>query len=217
VLIRLDSHLTKATNRRRFLCLVASALAVTCSLPRESAAVEDSSLVTAGAVEEVSGEAYAETGDKQRRLERKAPIFVSDQVGTGSGSRLELRLGENTIVRLGERARLNIDRFLSNSGGEITLDSGAMLFEKQAGQATPMEVRGSFGVIAVRGTRFFAGLSNKVFGVFVEEGSVTVTAAGRQVTLRAGEGTDIRSPGARPTAPKRWGEARIRAAYATVR
>jgi len=80
-----------------------------------------------------------------------------------------------------------------------------------------MEIHGPFGVIAVRGTRFFAGPSNKVFGVFVEEGTVTVSAAGRQVILRAGEGTDIRSAGARPTPPTRWGQARISAAYASVR
>ena len=32
-----------------------------------------------------------------------------------------------------------------------------------------------FGLIAVRGTRFFAGPSNNVFGVFVESGSVVVS------------------------------------------
>jgi hypothetical protein len=217
VLLRFDAHLLNAINRRWFLCVVASVLAVTFLFLRESQAVEDASLETAGSVEEASGEAFAETREKRRLLERAAPIFVSDQVGTGPESRLELRLGENTVVRLGERARLTINRFLLNAGGEMTLDAGAMLFEKQAGQPMPVEIRGSFGVIAVRGTRFFAGLSNKVFGVFVEEGAVTVSAGGRQVILRAGEGTDIGRPGARPTAPKRWSRARIDAAYASVR
>jgi hypothetical protein len=208
----------KAITRRSFLGVVGSTLAITCSLPRASeAAEEDSSLEAAGSVEEISGEAFAETREKRRPLERAAPIFVSDKVGTGPNSRLELRLGENTIIRLGERARLTIDRFLRNAGGEITLDSGAMLFDKRAGEPMPMEIHGPFGVIAVRGTRFFAGPSNKVFGVFVEEGTVTVSAAGRQVILRAGEGTDIRSPGARPTPPTRWGQARISAAYTSVR
>jgi hypothetical protein len=55
-----------------------------------------------------------------------------------------------------------------------------------------------------------------VFGVFVERGSVAVSAAGRRVVLRAGEGTDIPRPGAPPTPPKRWGEPRIRAALASV-
>ena len=93
-----------------------------------------------------------------------------------------------------------------------------MFFEKQARQKPgPIEIRSPYGLIAVRGTRFFAGLSNKVFGVFVEEGSVTVSAGGRQVIVGAGQGTDIARPGARPTDPRRWGQARIDAAYASVR
>ena len=70
--------------------------------------------------------------------------------------------------------------------------------------------------MAVRGTRFFAGPSNNLFGVFVARGVVTVSAAGQQVTLREGEGTDIASPGAPPTPVKRWGAERIRAALASV-
>jgi ferric-dicitrate binding protein FerR (iron transport regulator) len=91
-----------------------------------------------------------------------------------------------------------------------------MIFEKRDGRPMPVSVRSSYGVIDVRGTRFFVGPSNNVFGVFVDEGSVTVTAGGRRVTLRAGEGTDISKPGARPTAPKRWGQPRIKAAFANV-
>jgi len=183
----------------------------------EASDAEDDSPEAVGSVEEASGEAFADARKKRRPLERASPIFVNDQVGTGPNSRVELRLGETTKIRLGERARLNIDRFLLNMGGEITLDAGAMLFNKRDGRPMPMEIRSAYGVIAVRGTRFFAGPSNKVFGVFVEEGTDTVTAGGRRVILRAGEGTDISSPGMRPTAPNRWGEPRIRAAYANVR
>jgi ferric-dicitrate binding protein FerR (iron transport regulator) len=204
-------------NRRSFLCVVGSLLAITFSFMGASNAAEDPTPQTAGSVEEASGETFAQAAEKRRLLKQAAPIFVSDRVGTGPDSRLELRLGENTMVRLGERAQLTINEFLANAGGKMTLDAGAMLFDKRAGQPMPVEIRGSFGVIAVQGTRFFAGQSNKVFGVFVEEGSVAVTAGGRRVVLRAGEGTDIARPGARPTAPKRWGKPRIDAAYASVR
>jgi ferric-dicitrate binding protein FerR (iron transport regulator) len=71
-------------------------------------------------------------------------------------------------------------------------------------------------LIAVRGTRFFAGPSNGVFGVFVERGSVTVAAAARQVLLRAGQGTDIHHPGAAPTPAAKWGRPRIDAAFGSV-
>jgi ferric-dicitrate binding protein FerR (iron transport regulator) len=172
----------------------------------------------AGAVEDVRGEAFAQTAAVRRELERAAALFVGDQVGTGFQSRLAMRLGRTTLVRLGEQARLTLDSFLVTAGGEITLQSGPMLFDRPAGSAPlPIQIRSPFGLIAVRGTRFFAGPSNARFGVFVERGSVVVSAAGRQVVVRAGEGSDIPYPGASPTPAVRWGEPRIRAALESVR
>jgi ferric-dicitrate binding protein FerR (iron transport regulator) len=213
-----DSHLIFASNRRRVLCAVASFLTIVFPLlhASDASSAEDDGLQVVGLVEAAGGEAFAEIKEKRRMLEPASPIYLNDQVGTGSDSRIALRLGEHTKIQLGERARLKIDRFLLNTGGDITLDTGAMLFEKRDGRPMPFSVRTAYGVIDVRGTRFFAGPSNNVFGVFVDEGSVTVTAGGRRVTLRAGEGTDISKPGARPTAPKRWGQPRIKAAYASV-
>jgi ferric-dicitrate binding protein FerR (iron transport regulator) len=105
----------------------------------------------------------------------------------------------------------------SNAGGEITLQSGPILFSRPAG-STParMQIKSSFGLIAVRGTRFFAGPSAGVFGVFVERGSVAVSGAGTRVVLRAGQGTNIASPGAAPTPPAQWKPERIRTAFESV-
>jgi ferric-dicitrate binding protein FerR (iron transport regulator) len=168
-----------------------------------------------GSVEGVTGEAFAELESVRRTLDRAAPVFLSEEVVTGVASRLEMRLGRDTTVRLGERARLTIDRFLVDAGGEITLRSGPLLFDGQPRRAR-VQIRSPFALIAVRGTRFFAGPSNDRFGVFVVRGSVAVTAAGQQVILRGGEGTDIASPGAPPTPVKRWAPERIRVALASV-
>jgi hypothetical protein len=202
-----------ALTRRSFLRVAGTTLAV--SVARVAGAW---SAERAGAVEDIRGEAFAETAAVRRGLERTAQLFVGDQVGTGFQSRLAMRLGRATIVRLGEQARLTLDRFLVNAGGEITLQSGPMLLDRPAGGAPlPIQIRSPFGLIAVRGTRFFAGPSNERFGVFVERGSVVVSAAGRQVVVRAGEGSDIPYPGAAPTPAVRWGEPRIRAALESVR
>jgi ferric-dicitrate binding protein FerR (iron transport regulator) len=114
-------------------------------------------------------------------------LFINDHVGTGVNSRLTLHLGKDTTLRLGEQARLTLDRLLVNAGGEITLQSGPILFSRPAG-STParMQIKSSFGLIAVRGTRFFAGPSAGVFGVFVERGSVAVSGAGTRVVLEPG-------------------------------
>jgi ferric-dicitrate binding protein FerR (iron transport regulator) len=168
-----------------------------------------------GSVEEVTGEAFAELESVRRALDRAAPVFLSEEVVTGVASRLGMRLGRDTTVRLGEQARLKIDRFLVDAGGEMTLRSGPLLFDGQPRHAG-VQVRSPFALIAVRGTRFFAGPSNDRFGVFVVRGSVAVTSANKQVILRQGEGTDIASPGMPPTPVKRWAPERIRAAIASV-
>jgi FecR protein len=171
----------------------------------------------AGSVEDIKGEAFAEAASERRRLAHAAPIFIADQVGTGSESRLGMRLGRDTTVRLGELARVKIDRFLVNAGGEITLQSGPMLFDRRSGAAPlPMTIRSPFALIAVRGTRFFAGPSAGVFGVFVERGSVTVSAGGRQVVLGQGQGTNVPSAGGQPTPPALWKPARISDAFSRV-
>jgi hypothetical protein len=168
-----------------------------------------------GSVEDVTGEALAELEAVRRTLDRAAPVFLGEEVITGVASRLGMRLGRDTRIKLGEQARLKIDRFLVDAGGEMTLRSGPLLFDRPPRRAG-VQVRSPFALIAVRGTRFFAGPSNDRFGVFAVRGSVAVTSAGQQVILREGEGTDIASPGTPPTPVKRWAPERIRAALASV-
>ena len=169
-----------------------------------------------GHCEYVRGESFAEAGATRRALARDSPIFVADLVSTGPESRLTIHLGENTRLRLGERVRIIVDRYLVDAGGEFRLEAGGMLFDRPSATPSPVQVRSPFGLIAVRGTRFFAGPSASVFGVFVERGTVAVSAAGREVVVRPGQGTDIRRPGEPPTPTRAWGEPRIRDALASV-
>jgi hypothetical protein len=169
----------------------------------------------AGSVEEVKGEAFAETGSERRLLNRAAPLFIKDKVDTGTDARATLLLGKATTLHMGENTAITIDRFLVNAGGEITLQSGPILFDGPSGNAR-MQIRSAFGLIAVRGTRFFAGPSNNVFGVFVVRGSVSVSSAGKRVLVRSGQGTNIAQPGAQPTPPAPWKPERVQAALASV-
>lgn len=172
---------------------------------------------TAGLVTDLRGDAMAQLRETRRRLATDGPVFVGDRVETGDEARAGFRLGRATELRLGERARITIDRFIIDAGGTISLGAGALLVDKAPGsEAGRIRIRSSYGLIAVRGTRFFAGPSNGVFGVFVERGEVAVRAAGREVVLTAGEGTDIARRGAAPTPARRWGEARIAAALAQI-
>jgi hypothetical protein len=171
----------------------------------------------AGKVENVRGEAFAQAASRRRALIPEAEVSVGDLVGTSVNSALALRLGVATHVRLGAEAQLRIDRFLVDAGGVLELARGAMVFDRnEAMPKADIAVRSPFGLIAVRGTRFFAGPSNGVFGVFVERGRVMVVGAGSAVELTAGLGTDIAAPGADPTNPHPWGAARVQRAFADV-
>jgi ferric-dicitrate binding protein FerR (iron transport regulator) len=171
----------------------------------------------AGRVEEIKGEAFADASNQHRSLEKASSVFVGDRVETGASSRLTMLLGVDTTIRLGERAHLVIDQFLSTTGGEISVQAGPMLFDRPSGSPpVPVKIKSPYGLIAVRGTKFFAGPSNGVFGVFVDHGTVVVAGGGSEVVLQAGEGTNLSSPGSSPTAPVKWGKARIDAALASV-
>src|SRR5215813_4866366 len=108
-----------------------------------------------GIVEDVTGEAFAELEAVRRTLDPAAPIFLGEEVITGVASRLRMRLGRDTTIRLGEQARLKIDRFLVDAGGEMTLSSGPLLFDRPPRRASAkVQIRSPFALIAVRGTRF---------------------------------------------------------------
>src|SRR5262245_46510492 len=199
-------------HRRSFFGVGAAAFAL--FMPR---CADAQSSEQAGLIEDVNGQGFAEAGLARRALTREAPVFIADRVRTGEASRLTLQLGRRTRVRMGELARITIDRYLVDAGGEITLEAGAMLFDRPAGAPpSPVQVRSSFGLIAVRGTRFFAGPSGGVFGVFVQRGRVVVAGGGQEVVLERGQGTDIRYPGGPPSPPRTWGDGRIKAALASV-
>lgn len=203
---------------RRFRHLVSHSLLVltTCTalVLSFAAAAQDN----AGSVTDVAGQAFAGTSAARRTLEPRAPILLGDRVETGDQSRVTLLLGRQTTVRLGERGRVVIDRFLVEAGGEITLQSGPVMVEHpDGGSAERLRIRTSYGLIAVRGTRVFAGFEGKALAVFVERGVVSVRAAGQTVVLHPGEGTAIPAPGARPTPVAQWKAKRIDALFGRIR
>lgn len=197
-------------TRRSTLAALAGLGAGTVSLRALAAA-------SVGEVTGVRGMAFAEVVGGARPLNEAAPVYLDEWLRTGEGARLSLMLGAKTTVRLGQTARLKIDRFVVDAGGVLELGGGPMLFAgPDNGFPRGLQVRSPSALIAVRGTQFFAGPSNGVFGVFVRDGVVSVRAAGRVTLLNAGQGVDIATPGGPATEPRGWGDARIAAALASV-
>lgn len=171
----------------------------------------------AGRVDDVFGQAMAELRKDSRRLASGESVFVGDTVTTAEASRIGLMVGEATTIKLGPEARLRIDRFIMNAGGTLTLQSGPMTFDRPpSATPQPVTIRGAFGMIAVRGTHFFAGPSRGKTGVLVLRGSVSVRSGGETVLLNAGEGTDILTYGGKPTKAAGWSNERIAEALNSV-
>jgi hypothetical protein len=172
--------------------------------------------LTAGRVETVHGEVVAEAQSVRRPLAPGSDILVGDMVITAAESHVGMTLGTATAVNLAAETQLRIDRLVGN-GGTFELAAGAALIDRQeADRKEVLQLRSPFGLIAARGTKFFAGSSYGVFGVLVLRGEVTVTAAGQTVVLRTDQGSEIRKPGHFPSAPRRWSSDRVAAALASV-
>jgi hypothetical protein len=172
--------------------------------------------LTAGRVETVHGEVVAEAQSVRRPLATGSDIFIGDMVISAAESHVGMKLGTATAVNLGAETQLRIDRLVGN-GGTVELAAGAALIDRpEADRKETLQLRSPFGLIAARGTKFFAGSSYGVFGVFVLRGEVTVTAAGQTVVLRTDQGSEIRKPGHFPSAPRRWSSDRVAAALASV-
>ena len=196
-----------AVNRRETLI---GAVALCCAtLQRRAWAVDQ-----IGKVTEIRGIASAEAAGGTRPLAADGPVFLAELLRTGDESRLGLHLGLRTSVRLGARSKLRVDRYIADAGGEIVVDSGQLLFDGRARRG--LTIRSPYALIAVRGTKFFAGQLDNGFSVFVARGAVSVSAAGAEVILRAGDGTDIAFVGAQPTPVKKWGAPKIARAFALV-
>lgn len=170
-----------------------------------------------GRAVEITGEVTRRQAERLEDLKAGASLMDRDFVKTGRESFAALELGDDTNLLLGSETELLIDTFIAGQGGTIELGTGQMVFDRPEGLAKiDLTVRTAFGMIGVRGTKFFAGPSRGAFAVFVEHGLVEVSGGGVTRQVGRGQGVDIAAPGAAPGEVAQWGEARIREAYASV-
>ncbi len=171
-----------------------------------------------GTIAEIRGEGFAERDGERRKLTAKGDVFVGDLLSTGSNALIVMKLGASTTIKLGADSRLKVDRYLAETGGEFDIQAGHMMFERTGKPATQgISLKSVYGLLAVRGTRFYAGPNRGEFALLVGEGRVEVVAGGRTVMVRPQEGIDIHSPGAPPTTPAPWNQPRIREMLAKFR
>lgn len=169
-----------------------------------------------GKAAKVRGNVRRRQGEDEERLAIGGAVLDKDYVLTSTNSFADLALSETRIL-LGPQTELLIDSFIAGQGGTLELGLGRMVFDRpQKLPKMDVVVRTAFGMIGVRGTRFFCGPSRAPFAVFVEQGAVSVQGGGVTRTVAAGQGVDFSRPGAAPSEPTNWGQARIRQAYASA-
>lgn len=159
-----------------------------------------------GAVTQLVGQAFA----GRRALDANGPVYLEEMVRTDVGSRLAMKLGATTTLKLGPDTRVRIDKFLVDAGGELTLERGSMLFDgRDGGFPKGLNVKSPYAVIAVRGTRFFAGELDTPMEVFVWRGEVAVTSGRRVMQLLQGDGVSLGQRGAGPPAVRVWARTKV--------
>jgi len=144
------------------------------TLPRAAVAAETVGTVTRVENQARIGGAVAVVG---------TPVHMDDEIRTGPKGRLEVTFRDQTLLTLGENAKVVIDRYVFNPSqgtGEMAVKAtqGAMRFvtgrigklkDHNVTVVTPS------AALAVRGTDFWVGPMNGQYGVLLLKGKVKVS------------------------------------------
>ncbi len=175
-------------------------------------AVEDTQ---AGRVTRIKPSAIAIQDAMPRKLAVGSPIFINDIISTGLGSRLEIKMIDDTVLTLGERTQFVVLEYRfkdQNGSAALRLLSGSL--KAASGKLAALDARNfklitDVATIGVRGTVFWVGPFAKVphvqllsgKGVYVEN------KMGRVEIRREGWGTFIQNAETAPTKPEYWPKA----------
>lgn len=177
-----------------------------------------------GKVSRMQGTAMRTTEGRTSDLSVEAPVHLLDVVTTGADARLQLTFADGTLLTVGERSRLTIDAFVyAPAGGTNRLAlsvAGPFRFVSGTmpkGAGTEMSVNTPAATIGVRGTDFWGGPSQGTFGVFLFEGTITVTnSAGQAIMSASGSGVEVGGAAQAPGPVTQWAQTRVDDAVATV-
>jgi hypothetical protein len=178
-----------------------------------------------GVVDKVENEAKVVSGDSAATAIIGTPVHMKDELRTGTNGRLQITFRDNTVLTLGEKASVVIDRYVYDPDrdvGETVLQATKGAFRFASGRIKGLKQR-TIAVstpvadIGVRGTEFWGGPMDRKYGVLLLEGEVTVSNQAGSATLSTpGQGTDIPSPLDAPGPVHAWSADKIARAVASV-
>lgn len=176
----------------------------------------------AGQVERQKGTASRSAATGSADLAPGAPVYVGDEISTGPGARLLIRFDDQSMLTLGEEARITINQLIYSPGGDANqaLAIAQGVFRFATGQIaklapTNVSITTRVATIGIRGTEFLGGEltvgmppGQPHYGFQISEGAIEVIAPGGSVVLdEPGEGTFLPLTGvAAPTPVRQWTE-----------
>ncbi len=178
-----------------------------------------------GFVDKVENEAKVVSGDSGATAIIGTPVHMKDELRTGADGRLQVTFRDNTVLTLGEKASVVIDRYVyapDRDVGETVLQATKGAFRFASGRIKGLKqsniaVSTPVADIGVRGTEFWGGPMDQKYGVLLLEGEVTVSNQAGSATLSTpGQGTDIPSPLDAPRPVQAWSADKIARAVASV-
>jgi len=147
---------------------------------------------SAGLVEGLQMPAWLERGASKLPLKAGMNLQSGDKVLTGANARVLLKLEEGSHVKMGQNARINLDRInppKKPSGifsGFIKVVKGAFRFTtSKIGQSRRRNIDFRIGTITagIRGTDIWGRSNNEKDLVCLIEGKINVNAEGKDVAL----------------------------------
>jgi len=155
-------------------------LCLTLGLSCAAALSPTSALAAAGKVTYLDGSANRiPSGGTEAALSMDQDVERGDTIATGAGAKLEITLGDGSVVRMTENSRLVLDRVEAVDVGwkvRLSLSLGAVWAKvsKRSEGEPGFEVQTQRVVAGVRGTQFFVDTADD-HAVVVLEGQVNVS------------------------------------------
>lgn len=192
--------------------------------PLKPAYAEDGGII--GTIQEVEGVVtVTSSGGAKVPAAVDTPVHGHDTIMTGPASRAFVLLIDNTELTLSENTTLRLDDYVydnedtTENKGVYSILQGTFLYVSGlvAKKENPdVTVNTPYGAIGIRGTEFWGGDIDGVYGILVNDGRVSVRNESGTVALAKGEGTTLRSRREAPLRGMRWGDEKIQRAVASV-
>jgi len=166
--------------------------------------------VVVGYVTNSNGFAMVNRDNQKYILARQSRIYVADIFYTDKSSRLEMTLLDNTIISLGYRSHLVLNRFVpgKTSSTGLTLVKGAL--QTRMGTPGNLELQTPLAVVQLRGADIYASFVSGILEVaMTNNGIVMVSNDNGEVTInRTDFGTNVIA-GSAPGTPFAWAPRRL--------